>query len=80
MYSTVIGCGVIHTLVSFAFVNAWGANEVSGAVKAPFDGQSSPSQRGRHRDCRSLQPILVGALGGAEFTRTMTASSSELRC
>ena len=38
MYTTVIGLGVIYTLVSFCFVNGWGVAEVSQAVKAQFDG------------------------------------------
>ncbi len=39
MYGTVIGLGVIYTLVAFCFVNGWGVSAVSEAVKAQFDGQ-----------------------------------------
>jgi amino acid transporter len=38
MYTTVIGLGVVYTLVSFCFVNGWGVAEVSQAVKAQFEG------------------------------------------
>jgi amino acid transporter len=38
MYTTVIGLGVIYTLVSFCFVNGWGVSAVSEAVKAQFAG------------------------------------------
>ena len=39
MYTTVIGLGVVYTVVSVCFVNGWGVDEVSAAVKAQFEGQ-----------------------------------------
>jgi amino acid transporter len=39
MYTTVIGLGVIYTITSLVFVNGWGVDAVSAAVKAQFDGQ-----------------------------------------
>jgi len=39
MYITVIGLGVVYTLVSFCFVNGWGVDEVTAAVKAQFEGK-----------------------------------------
>jgi amino acid transporter len=38
MYTTVIGLGIVYTLVAFCFVNGWGVSQVSAAVKAQFDG------------------------------------------
>lgn len=39
MYGTVIGLGVIYTVVAFCFVNGWGVSAAAEAVKAQFDGQ-----------------------------------------
>lgn len=39
MYGTVVGLGVIYTVVAFCFVNGWGVDTVSAAVKGQFDGQ-----------------------------------------
>ncbi|WP_319449831.1 MULTISPECIES: APC family permease [unclassified Mycobacterium] len=39
MYGSVIGLGVIYTVVAFCFVNGWGVAGVAEAVKAQFDGQ-----------------------------------------
>ncbi|RLV47831.1 APC family permease [Nocardioides mangrovicus] len=38
MYITVIGLGVVYTVVSFFFVNGWGVGQVSDAVLAQFKG------------------------------------------
>jgi amino acid transporter len=67
MYTTVIGLGVVYTLVSFCFVNGWGVGAVSQAVKAQFAGQYDSA----------FYPLTdhFGTRGLTEYFRVLTITS-----
>ncbi len=67
MYGSVIGLGIIYTVVAFCFVNGWGVTGVAEAVKAQFDGQYDSA----------FYPLTdhFGTLALTEYFRVLTITS-----